>query len=323
MSRLHSRVCSDTTIWHLWLHRRVATRRRRGERHQAQGRINARTGFVALTTHHWPSGHRYLKRQLETTAGRVGTGGRLYSRSRKTPLATLQPTRQQRFMKERMAGIAHLLLFAALFGASWAGGAKDSNAFMDLILLQKMPNLVRSNSRLFPNVTIPEFKFKVENTRGLNRDLKVKMKEGAVRGFDTGIRRTTDCNPPAPVAFNVSVSCILNFNGLYTTFVAKTEGDNLLGTEKRVPVNVTVVDTTGRFEATSATGRAGVVRTFHIDKIRLRTTYGDNLHLNDARKTEFLRQIEEKVTAVLYDALYNEYMHLLNRALDGLRFPNP
>ncbi|KAH8041019.1 hypothetical protein HPB51_013679 [Rhipicephalus microplus] len=149
------------------------------------------------------------------------------------------------------------------------------------------------------------------------------MKEGAVRGFDTGIRRTTDCNPPAPVAFNVSVSCILDFNGLYTTFVAKTEGDNLLGTEKRVPVNVTVVDTTGRFEATSATGRAGVVRTFHIDKIRLRTTYGDNLHLNDARKTEFLRQIEEKVTAVLYDALYNEYMHLLNRALDGLRFPNP
>uniref|UniRef100_A0A131YL05 Amblyomma 40 33 family member n=1 Tax=Rhipicephalus appendiculatus TaxID=34631 RepID=A0A131YL05_RHIAP len=222
-----------------------------------------------------------------------------------------------------MAGIGRLLLFAALIAVSWAGGAKDSNAFMDQILLQKMPNLVRSNSRLFPNVTIPEFKFKVESTRGLNRDLKVKMKEGAVRGFDTGIHRTTDCNPPVPVAFNVSVSCLLDFNGIYTTFVAKTEGDNLLGTEKRVPVNVTVVDTTGRFEATSATGRAGVVRTFHIDRIRLRTTYGDNLHLNDARKTEFLRQIEEKVMAVLYDALYNDYMHLLNRALDGLRFPNP
>ncbi|KAL1442058.1 hypothetical protein MTO96_008066 [Rhipicephalus appendiculatus] len=231
--------------------------------------------------------HRYLKRQLETTAKRVGSGGRLSSRTRKTPHATRQSPRQQRF--KTMAGIGHLLLFAALIAVSWAGGAKDSNAFMDQILLQKMPNLVRSNSRLFPNVTIPEFKFKVESTRGLNRDLKVKMKEGAVRGFDTGIHRTTDCNPPVPVAFNVSVSCLLDFNGIYTTFVAKTEGDNLLGTEKRVPVNVTVVDTTGRFEATSATGRAGV--------------------------------IEEKVMAVLYDALYNDYMHLLNRALDGLRFP--
>uniref|UniRef100_A0A023GB40 Putative secreted protein n=1 Tax=Amblyomma triste TaxID=251400 RepID=A0A023GB40_AMBTT len=216
-----------------------------------------------------------------------------------------------------------LVLFAAVLCVAWAGSARDSNAFMDQILLQKMPQLVRSNSRLYPNVTIPEFKFKVESTRGLNRDLKVKMKQGAVQGFDTGVHRTTDCNPPAPVAFNISVSCVLDFNGIYTTFLAKTEGDNLLGTEKRVPVNVTVVDTTGRFEATSATGRAGVVRTFHIDKIRLRTVYGNNLSLNDARKTEFVRQIEEKVNAVLYDALYNEYMHLLNRALEGLRFPNP
>uniref|UniRef100_A0A6M2E1L8 Putative conserved secreted protein n=1 Tax=Amblyomma tuberculatum TaxID=48802 RepID=A0A6M2E1L8_9ACAR len=97
-----------------------------------------------------------------------------------------------------MAGFRQLLLFAALFCVTWAGSARDSNAFMDQILLQKMPQLVRSNSRLFPNVTIPEFKFKVESTRGLNRDLKVKMKEGAVRGFDTGVHRTTDCNPPAP-----------------------------------------------------------------------------------------------------------------------------
>ncbi|KAH7967548.1 hypothetical protein HPB49_025659 [Dermacentor silvarum] len=281
------------------------------QRDKEEGDVNALRGrplrelvFLLLTTQCRPPGHRYQKEQLETAAKRVGGGeGLLIARGKRH---TRRAERRALYSK-----------------VCWAGGARDSNAFMDQILLQKMPTLVRSNSRLYPNVTIPEFKFKVEATRGINRDLKVKMKEGAIRGFDTGVHRTTDCNPPAPVAFNVSISCVLDFNGIYTTFLAKTEGDNLLGTEKRVPVNVTVVDTTGRFEATSSTGRAGIVRTFHIDRIRLRTTYGDNLHLNDARKTEFIRQIEEKVMAVLYDALYNDYMHLLNHAIDGLRFPNP
>lgn len=224
-------------------------------------------------------------------------------------------------MHRTMAHTGYLAFVATLFCVSWAGSVRDSNAFMDQVLLQKMPGLVRSNSRLYPNVTIPEFKFKVKSTSATNRDLKAKMKDGAVQGFDNGVHRTTDCNTPAPIAGNISVSCILDFNGIYTTFLAKTEGDDLLGREKRVPVNVTVVDTTGRFEASAAPGRAGIVRTFHIEKIRLRTVYGNNLHLNDARRTEFLRNIEEKVTAVLYDALYNDYMNLLGRAVEGAAFP--
>ncbi|KAH9370249.1 hypothetical protein HPB48_007414 [Haemaphysalis longicornis] len=131
---------------------------------------------------------------------------------------------------------------------------------MDQVLLQKMPSLVRSNSRLYPNVTIPEFKF-------------------------------------------------------------KTEGDDLLGREKRVPVNVTVVDTTGRFEASAAPNKAAIVRTFHIERIRLRTVYGSNLHLNDARRAAFLQNIEDKVTAVLYDTLYNDYMNVLGRAVEAVAFP--
>lgn len=220
-----------------------------------------------------------------------------------------------------MAHLGYLALFATLFYVSWAASVQDSNAFMDQVLLQKMPSLVRSNSRLYPNVTIPEFKFKVQSTAVSNRDLKAKMKEGAVQGFEKGVRRITDCNAPARIAGNTSISCILDFGGIYTTFLAKTEGDDLLGRDKRVPVNVTVVDTTGRFEASAAPNKAAIVRTFHIERIRLRTVYGDNLHLNDARRAAFLQNIEEKVTAVLYDTLYNDYMNLLGRAVEGASFP--
>ncbi|CAN7990413.1 unnamed protein product, partial [Ixodes hexagonus] len=204
--------------------------------------------------------------------------------------------------------------------AAYGASVKDSNDFLDHVLLQKMPPLVRRTAKLYPNATIGEFKFTVERTGITNRELKVKMKQGAIRGFDTGVHRVGDCGPVAAIGFDASISCTVDFTGINATFMAKVEGDNLLSTDKRILVTVKVVDTVGRFEAMSS-GRLNKVRTFHIEKIRFNTNYDSHLNLNAARRTKFIEEVEKKVNHELYTLLYNDYLQLLNEAVGAAHFP--
>ncbi|EEC15761.1 secreted protein, putative [Ixodes scapularis] len=48
---------------------------------------------------------------------------------------------------------------ASKSNAAYGASIKDSNDFLDHVLLQKMPALVRRTAKLYPNATIGEFKF--------------------------------------------------------------------------------------------------------------------------------------------------------------------
>uniref|UniRef100_A0A4D5RTF0 Putative salivary secreted protein n=1 Tax=Ixodes scapularis TaxID=6945 RepID=A0A4D5RTF0_IXOSC len=216
--------------------------------------------------------------------------------------------------------IGFSVLFLAFIASAYGASIKDSNDFLDHVLLQKMPALVRRTAKLYPNATIGEFKFTVERTGIKNRELKVKMKQGAIRGFDTGVHRVGDSGPVTAIGFDASLSCTLDFSGINATFMAKVEGDNLLAKDKRIPITVNVVDTVGRFEAMSS-GRLTKVRTFHIDKIRFNTQYDKQLNLNAARRSKFIEEVEKKVNHELYTLLYNDYLQLLNEAVAAAHFP--
>lgn len=149
------------------------------------------------------------------------------------------------------------------------------------------------------------------------------MKEGSIKGFDTGVHRVGDCKPPVWRGDNSSIVCTLDFSGIEVTFNSKVEGDSLTGGDKRVPITVNIVSTTALFEATALPGRPGSVRTFYIENINLRTTHGNSLTLNDTRMRKFIEEIEKKVHPLLFKYLYGDYLILLNRAVEASTFPRP
>ncbi|CAN7988716.1 unnamed protein product, partial [Ixodes hexagonus] len=199
--------------------------------------------------------------------------------------------------------------------------AKDSNNFMDSVLLEKMPPLVKSSLKLYPFATMEDFKFKVPSTAITNRELRASLRSGAIRGFEDGIHRVGDCEIPTLVSGNTSIICVLDFNGLNASLSAEVAGDSLSAPTKMVTVNVAVVDTAGRFEASALPDKPGVVRTFYVEQINLRTTYGHNLHLNRPRQNKFVHEVEMRVHSALYHLLYGEYLRLLNQAVESAMLP--
>ncbi|XP_077516426.1 salivary anticoagulant protein P23-like isoform X2 [Amblyomma americanum] len=205
--------------------------------------------------------------------------------------------------------------------ASPGGSIRDANAFMDNVLQQKMLRLLKAKPRLYPSAVIPFFKFKVLKTGFTNRDLKVNMTAGIFRGFDTGIRRLGDCDKPARVGQNTSVSCTLDFSGITASFVAVTKGDDLAGTIKAVPVNVIVRTGGARIEATAAPAKEAILRTFLIDYVSLDVAHGANLNLNEDRDRGFKYHVRTAVAKELDSLLHDEYAPLLARAIASTDLP--
>ncbi|KAH8038752.1 hypothetical protein HPB51_002896 [Rhipicephalus microplus] len=196
----------------------------------------------------------------------------------------------------------------------------DSNVFMDTVLTQKMPSLVRGNTKLYPFSSIPDFHFKIKSTGLFNRDLKVNATEGAIRHLDTAPHRKGSCQPPVLVGGKTTVACELDLSGINTTFLAKTKGDNLAGTIKSIWVNVNATKVLTDFEAAALPGKDASVQTFRIKELELKTKYDKSLSLGDDRKKDFRKEFEKKVQTSLYEVIYNEYKQIqsLCNALDEL-----
>lgn len=213
------------------------------------------------------------------------------------------------------------LIFAALWAYASAATVMDSNVFMDTVMTQKMPSLVRGNTKLYPFATIPDFNFKVKSTGLFNRDLKANITEGAVRHWDTAPRRSGSCRPPVLVGGKTTVACDLDLSGINTTFVAKTKGDNLVATIKTIWVHVNTTKALAEFEAAALPGKDATLQTFRIKDFELKTKYDKALSLEEDRKKEFKKEIEKKVQTTLYELVYNDYKPLLERAVADTYFP--
>lgn len=196
---------------------------------------------------------------------------------------------------------------------------REANDFIDVVLLQRMPELVRATPGLYPTAPLPPFSFKVYKTAITNRDLKVNVTEGGFKNFDTSVHRVGDCNPML-VAGNTSITCTLKFDGIAADLVAVTKGDNIFGVVKTVYVEALVYNTTGRFEVTAAPNRPGYVRTFYVDDVKFDIKHSDNLDLNQVRMRNFESFIAEKLTEEFYMNLYGNYRILLNHACARVNF---
>lgn len=197
----------------------------------------------------------------------------------------------------------------------------DSNVFIDTVLKQKMPALVKATPSLYPAAQVPEFRLKIKKNSLTNRDLKANLTQGKIVGLGTAVQRDRNCIKPVQLAGNTSVTCNLVISGINATFVAQTRGDNLLGTEKNIWVLVAVTNATARFLASAAPGKDGTVKTFIVENLSLRTTNDNSLDLNDERRRIFYAEIEARVRSELNRIFRHEYLDLLNRAVADTYFP--
>uniref|UniRef100_G3MRY7 Salivary secreted protein n=1 Tax=Amblyomma maculatum TaxID=34609 RepID=G3MRY7_AMBMU len=212
-----------------------------------------------------------------------------------------------------------LLLCVVAYVAGGSNKVNEANDFIDVVLLQRMPMLIRDTPGLYPTAPLPPFTFKVYKTAITNRDLKVNVTRGGIKNFDTAVRRVGDCDPKV-VAGNTSVTCVISFDGIASDMVAVTKGDNLLGTIKDVGVQAVVYNTTGTMEVTAARNRPGFVRTFFVEHVKLEVTPGDNLDLNAVRMSNFKSYIANYLREELYLNLYGNYQTLLNYAVATMNF---
>lgn len=215
-----------------------------------------------------------------------------------------------------------VLLLASLLTLVYTSTIRDSNRFLDIILEDKVPPQIRGLKHVYPFVKVPEFKFKIKSTGITNRELKVKVKNGALRGLDTGVRRVGECQPPVLISGNVTISCILELKGINASFMVEVKGDTLVRKEKTMPVNVTIVDTVGHFEATAYPGRPGALRTFHIEQVRFHTVFDRRLRLNSERQRSFNSEMERSLHSIIYDLFYTDYKRALEKAIESMPFPS-
>ncbi|XP_049270156.1 uncharacterized protein LOC119387586 [Rhipicephalus sanguineus] len=197
----------------------------------------------------------------------------------------------------------------------------DANAFVDTIINEDVPVLVKESPRLFPYATIEDFSFTVHQNRVTNRDLTVNMTRGKVRGLDTAVQRREDCEALFLRDGQTIVVCDLAIQGLDITFTSLVKGDNLVGIWKTISVNVAVTDGTIQFEAKVPTGhRGGTLRAFSIKDLHLYVTYDSNLSLNEERSQKFKEEVSAKVREELRHILA-EYVSLVRRAVNLYTFP--
>lgn len=220
---------------------------------------------------------------------------------------------------------SNMLLFTVVVLAivSYASSASvsDANTFVDAVFRDKMPLLVKGSARMFPYASIPDFRFKVFKNALTNRDLKVNMTRGEIRGLDEALYRAGDCQAPFLRDGQTVITCRLAFRGLNTTFVALAKGDTLVAIWKTIWVNVLVRDTLAQFEANAPVGRDGTLRTFQVDDFKFDTTYNSDLSLNEGRREKFKEEIERRVREELMHLLYNDYKDQLRRAVESVTFP--
>ncbi|KAM7295322.1 uncharacterized protein ISCGN_024824 [Ixodes scapularis] len=203
-----------------------------------------------------------------------------------------------------------------------AATVQEANHFMDTVLNERLPPLVRASPLLFPVVGIPFFRFDVPKNAPTNRNLHANITEGAIRNLDVGVKRMGECLAPALKDGVPTVSCTLDLNNINTTFLAYTKGDNILSTLKEIWVNVLTVDSVARFEATGNQRRESLLRTFEVPHLHFTTLYNSELHLNTDRQRQFKDHIEAKVKQTLQETLYGDYRLQLARAVAATPFPN-
>uniref|UniRef100_A0A090X7Y7 Putative secreted salivary gland peptide n=2 Tax=Ixodes ricinus TaxID=34613 RepID=A0A090X7Y7_IXORI len=94
--------------------------------------------------------------------------------------------------------LRHGVLAIALVACAHSATVHDANNFVDTVLTEKLPPLVRASLNLFPVVRIPFFKFRrCQKLLQRTATSTLTLRRVAIRNLDIGVRRMGECQVPA------------------------------------------------------------------------------------------------------------------------------
>ncbi|XP_002434951.3 uncharacterized protein LOC8053815 [Ixodes scapularis] len=199
-----------------------------------------------------------------------------------------------------MLRLATFLLAASTFGNGAA--VNDFNAHVDEAVGRHQPPVIRDKRSLHLEAHIPFHSFTVASNGLFNRDLQVKLTDGAVSGLDDVTRRLRSCVRP---------TCQVDLRGLVVSYIAQTRGDDLAGTRKNIWVEVTVTSAEALFNMSDIRASVTSLNSLIIGPISTRTSYDTYLNLNSRRRKEFVQEVARYSRWELRKILRGSYLSAL------------
>ncbi|XP_029838795.3 uncharacterized protein LOC8053210 [Ixodes scapularis] len=210
-------------------------------------------------------------------------------------------------------------LLAFLVAGALAGTPQDSNLYLDSVLRDHLPGNVRSLN-LDP-ATLPELKVKVKSTFVTNRELKAELRNGAVHGLSTALRRRGDCSAPGYQGPNVTVGCNVNLDGVSVSYEVKAKGHNFAGIKTKYNLDLYVQNTNVFVEVTSWPPQAGVLKTLTLGGVDFRIVHGKSLGLNKKRQQAYDEELKRSVQGALISLIYGKFRDALNLSVSRVAMP--
>ncbi|EEC06671.1 secreted salivary gland peptide, putative [Ixodes scapularis] len=180
----------------------------------------------------------------------------------------------------------------------------DFNDLVDEAVGSHQQSVTRNKRSLHLEARIPTHEFQVLSNGFFNRDLKVNLTDGAVRGLDDLTRRLRSCVRPA---------CEVDLSGLLVTYIAQTRGDDWVETRKHIWVKVRVTSAPALFNMNDVRARNASLNSLSIGPISVSTTYDAYLDLNPRRRKEFVEEVERYTRWELVKILRGSYLAALQR----------
>uniref|UniRef100_A0A6M2D088 Putative salivary secreted protein n=1 Tax=Rhipicephalus microplus TaxID=6941 RepID=A0A6M2D088_RHIMP len=192
----------------------------------------------------------------------------------------------------------------------------QANEFVDSVLLQRMPTLVRETSE---HLSLPSCYFTVHSTSWRENDLEVEVISGRFRNFRNAVRRRGNC-VHSMVAGNVTISCSLSIDGVVAELMTETECGCWYGSRNYIHVDARMCGTTGRLEVTSARNEPAFLRTFVVDNSCFDVTLGGNFFLSSNQRNSLESDIRRYLVTQLQQKFSSYYEEKLEQAFSRMSF---
>ncbi|KAL1485140.1 hypothetical protein MTO96_032153 [Rhipicephalus appendiculatus] len=152
------------------------------------------------------------------------------------------------------------LVFLLCCSGALSALPQDSNNFIDMVLRDRLPGLVRGLSQL---------------------------------------RRRGDCGAPAWEATNTTFGCHVSLDGVRVSYKAKAKGHKVLGSTN-YDVDMFVENTNFFVQITSARSVPAVLKTLSLSSLELKITESTKLGLNNERRKKYHDAIRSRIQELLF-----------------------
>lgn len=211
------------------------------------------------------------------------------------------------------------LLFTSMFGKRPT--VDDFNHYVDKAVMSHLPPLIRKAHRLYPEARIRFHTFELLDESVWQKDLEVRLTEGAVKGLDVVTKRRQSCSILARVIATTVATCALDLSGIEATYTMQTnQREHLFAKRKSFSIDVRVTSSMPTIELTSNGGRNVTLVSFHLNQMKLEMSYDRAFDLDSDSEKKVGDAVIDYTHSELTKIIKGSYFKALSQAFANTCF---